>query len=209
MTYFLGLDLGQRRDHSALAIIRRDEQRRPWGEAIFQGLAIVYAHRIPLGTPYPEIVEMMREAVATEPLYRDCELVVDATGVGAPVVELLRTARLGCRIASVTITGGERESTRECSTGSEHSVPKRDLIAALQLVLEKNEIRIAADIKDLGSLIEELVNVRNTAKENGRERIGADRAGEHDDLVIAVSLAVWKAMKKAGTIGERNIRLHV
>ena len=41
-----------------------------------------------------------------------CELVVDATGVGAPVVDMLRAAGLGCDISSVTITGGEKETAR-------------------------------------------------------------------------------------------------
>jgi hypothetical protein len=36
----------------------------------------------------------------------------------------------------------------------------------------------------------ELMNVRTTRKENGRERMGADGYGEHDDLVIA--LASWR-----------------
>jgi len=209
MKIFLGLDLGQRRDHSAIAIVRRDEQVRPWGETIFEGLSLLYVRRIPLGTSYPQVVEIVRAAVNQPELRGNCEIVVDATGVGAPVVEMLRTAGLACPIASVTITGGEKESIRECFGGSECNVPKRDLIAALQVSLEKNQFRIASDISDLGSLVEELVNVRNVARESGRERIGADRAGEHDDLVIAVSLAAWKAARKAKTIGERNVRLFI
>jgi hypothetical protein len=39
---------------------------------------------------------------------RNCALALDGTGVGAPVVDMPRAARLGCDIAAVTITGGER-----------------------------------------------------------------------------------------------------
>lgn len=63
-------------------------------------------------------------------------MVVDGTGVGAPVVDMLRAAGLGCEITAVSITGGDRESRR--------GVPKRDLIARVQLALEKGELRIAA-----------------------------------------------------------------
>ena len=45
------------------------------------------------------------------------------------VVDMLRAARLGCDIAAVTITGGERQTQK----GSVWSVPKRDLIAGVQL----------------------------------------------------------------------------
>ena len=41
---------------------------------------------------------------------------------------------------------------------------------------------------------------------SGHLRIGAaDRSGEHDDLVIALALACWRA--KGGMIGERNQKL--
>jgi hypothetical protein len=43
-------------------------------------------------------------------MYRQCELVVDATGVGVPVVEMLWAEGPACDISSVTITGGEKES---------------------------------------------------------------------------------------------------
>ena len=56
-------------------------------------------------------------------------VVVDATGVGAPVVEMLRGARLGCEICAVTITSGDREN----ETPSGWNVPKQDLIAAMPM----------------------------------------------------------------------------
>ena len=39
----------------------------------------------------------------------------------------------------------------------------------------------------------------------GRVRIGADGCGEHDDLVIALALACWRAKRKEN--GERGQRL--
>ncbi len=41
--------------------------------------------------------------------------------------------------------------------------PKRDLISGVQLGLEKGELRIARHMKDVGSLVQELVDVRITA----------------------------------------------
>ena len=73
MKYFIGLDLGQSYDPSAVAVVEED-----------RGVLVVrYLERAPLGTPYPQIVEWMRQMVGVPPLRGRCGLVVDGTGVGA------------------------------------------------------------------------------------------------------------------------------
>jgi hypothetical protein len=44
--------------------------------------------------------------------------------VGAPVVDLLKAARLGCEVTAVTITGGERTNQNPAGW----NVPKQDLM---------------------------------------------------------------------------------
>src|ERR1019366_929588 len=92
--FYLGLDLGQRQDHSAIAVVEKLEQGRPYGEPVFEALLVRHAERVPLGTTYPEVVERVRTLLETPEIEGQCELVVDATGVGAPVVDLLRLAGL-------------------------------------------------------------------------------------------------------------------
>ena len=70
-------------------------------------LRLRYLERVPLGTPYPEVVERVAQVTRSAELAGRCHLVVDATGVGRPVVDLLRRARLGCVVMPVMITGGE------------------------------------------------------------------------------------------------------
>jgi threonine dehydrogenase-like Zn-dependent dehydrogenase len=181
--YYLGLDLGQKRDHAAVAIVERREGSRRY--------RVKHLERMPLGTTYPEVVERVREMVQDERLRGHCRLAVDATGVGAPVVDLLRAARLGGEMAAVTITGGERESQH----GQSWSVPKRDLIAGVQVLLEKGDLRIAKSLPETGALVRELLDVRVTMANNGRVRLGADGVGQHDDLVIALALACWRAKR--------------
>jgi hypothetical protein len=67
--------------------------------------------------------------------------------------------------------------------------PKRDLISGLQLALEKGELRIARRMKEVGSLVRELMEVR----------------GEHDDLVIALALACWRARRKTIGFGQERL----
>jgi hypothetical protein len=190
--YYVGLDLGQKRDHAAIAVVESGDY-----------FEVRHLERMPLGTPYPAVVARVREMEQDEKLRGCCALAVDGTGVGAPVVDLLRGAGLGCELAAVTITGGERESLN----GNVWSVPKRDLIAGVQLLLEQGELRIARGLREAGSLVRELLDVRMTMAGGGRMRLGAEGCGEHDDLVIALALAVWRGKRKVGTIGYGRQRL--
>ena len=57
----------------------------------------------------------VREVLRRPALAGRCALAMDATGVGQPVLDMLRRANLGCSIAPVIITGGERESHERIS----------------------------------------------------------------------------------------------
>jgi phage FluMu gp28-like protein len=190
--FYFGVDLGQKQDHTAIAVVERGD----W-------LMVRHVERVALGTPYPLVVAHLKEMVHRVEVRGQCALVVDATGVGGPVVEMLRAAGLGCEITAVTITGGERESK---SGGMWISVPKRDLIAGVQIALENGDLRIARRLKELGALVRELVDVRMTAGLRiGKVRIGADGYGQHDDLVIALALACWRARRREN--GDRGRRI--
>jgi len=196
--YFLGLDLGQKRDHSAVVVVERIDHRRAFQGTSFEKILVKYAERMPLGTPYPRIVERVKAIVQCDELGGNCALAVDATGVGAPVVDMLRAARLGCELNAVVITGGERGS-------GNGTVPKQDLMAELLVLLENGQLKIAR-MKETERLMRELGDVRMSVNGSGRVRLGADGSGEHDDLVIALALACWRA-KGRQHIGERTRRL--
>jgi len=193
--FHIGLDLGQRRDHTAIAVVERVERPRAFLAPEKEPLMLRHVERVPLGTPYPEVVARVREVAGSDELAGQCALVVDATGVGVPVVEMLRAGRLGCEITAVTITGGEQGSQRQGAGGFDWSVPKRDLIAGVQMLLEHDGLRFARGLREAAALVQELVDVRSTMRENGRVRLGADGCGEHDDLVIALALACWGAQR--------------
>ena len=117
--YFVGLDLGQSLDHSALAVAERadltlDEIDHMTYERLKERrYRVRFLERVALGTPYPNVVERVRAMVRAKPLVGQCTLVMDATGVGAPVVDMLKRAQLGCGIKPVILTGGEWASQAE------------------------------------------------------------------------------------------------
>ncbi len=191
-TYYIGVDLGKQHDHTAIVILEKDEPTvyGPGPEAL--RLDLRYAERVALGTPYTVVAERVRRMAADLNRWGRCEVVVDASGLGEPVMDMLRGSSLGCGVVAVKITGGER-ATR---AGDEWHVPKGDLMAGLQMVLEKGELKIARRLKETGALVRELMDMQATMGRNGRVRMGADGYGQHDDLVIALALACWKGRMK-------------
>jgi len=198
--YFVGLDLGQKRDHSAIAVVERVEAYSAYRAPVLGRLEVRYLERVPLGTSYPAVAERVRRIVQCGAIDGKAVVVVDATGVGRPVVDLLRAGRMRCEVAAVTITGGEKA----VQSFDGWSVPKKDLMAGVQVLLEKDQLKVAPKLKAAGALVRELTDMRMTAK-GGRVRMGANGEGEHDDLVIALALGCWRATR--GTVGLRGQRL--
>lgn len=195
-TFYIGVDLGQRRDFSAIVVVERREQVirgfdyaqwRRTEEEQPRELIVRFVERIRLGTPYTQVVRRIVEVAQSPLLVGARRLIVDATGLGMPVVDMLRSSRPGCEVAPVMITGGPLERF----DGRVWHVPRVDLVTGLQGMLERGELKIAGRMKDAGTLVRELV----------------DAAGgkAHDDLVFALALACWSAGKTS--IGERGKRL--
>src|SRR5258708_3329522 len=111
-TFFVGLDLGKKHDPTAVAVVERIDRGLPFQGSEFHKLGGRHVERVPLGTPDPRVVERVRQIVQSAELRGRCAVAVDATGVGEPVVDLLRAARLGCDLDAVTITSGEYQHSR-------------------------------------------------------------------------------------------------
>ena len=116
-------------------------------------------------------------------------LVVDATGVGKPVLDLMRESNL--RPRGVIITGGET-SLRE---GNIDRVPKRELVTTLQVALQAKRLVIAEELPLAGLLLKELSGFRVKINLAGHATFGNDvgswREADHDDLVLATALGIW------------------
>lgn len=193
--YFVGVDLGQKQDYTAVCVVERravtydDPDPVTWQRRKEVQYHLRHMERIALGTPYPEVVERVRKVARGPAVLGRCELVVDATGVGGPVVDLLRAAKTGCDLVPVTITGGEAAVQR----GREWRVPKRDLIVGLQVMFETEQLQIASKLPEMEKFMKELMGMRIKVSAAGHDSYGSWRDGDHDDLVLAVALACWRA----------------
>jgi hypothetical protein len=187
--YLVGLDLGQASDYSAWIVaerLDRGDERAAY--------AIGHIDRV-RGAKYPAVVAHTRtliDALRAQEPRPEIGLVVDYTGVGRAVADLLLDAALDVTSLSlVTITGGDAVTTGD---RGEWRVPKRDLAAVVQVLLQGERLRIAEDLPLAHTLTEELVNFRVTISLAGHDSYGAGaewREGNHDDLVLALALAGW------------------
>jgi hypothetical protein len=215
--FYLGLDLGQAADYSALAIL----ERQPQAARDSRMFHCRHLQRWPLKTSYPAIVADMARIVASDDLQHALRrfngeghhgsqfgienqrqatmpvLAIDATGVGAPVVDMFRAASLRAVLTPIIITGGDAV-TRE---GGVTRVPKRDLVSAAQVALQTGRLKIASDLPEAQALVRELENFQvKISLDTAHDSYGAWREGAHDDLVLAVALALWCGMRASGRL---------
>ena len=124
---------------------------------------------------------------ATDPPTPAPRLAVDQTGVGRPVVDMLRQAGMQ-RLHAISITAGDT-ATRE---GQDYRVPKRELVSVLQVLLQTERLAVAAALPEAETLTKEMLAFKVTISAAGHDSYGNDwRENDHDDLVLAVALAAW------------------
>jgi hypothetical protein len=187
--YFVGLDLGQAQDYTAIVVLERKTWQyapRPYE------YHVRHLERPKLGTPYPAIVEQVQALMLSRQLTNQAVLAVDATGVGRPVVDLFRKA--GLRPVAITITGGNAVTLGD---GGFH-VPKRDLVTTLQVLFQSGRLKVAGSLPLAPALIDELLNFKVKINvKTAHDSYEAWREGVHDDLVLAAALACWYGEKRS------------
>ena len=186
MSYFVGLDLGRARDFTAICVAEKVtcEDTRNYE------LHIRHLERF-RDVLYPDVTERVQTLMEAPALGSRPALTVDATGVGAAVVDMLRES--GLTFDAVTITGGDTESYQG---GYAWRVPKRDLVGGLQVLLQSGRLKIASSLEHAETLRSELLNFRVKVNiSTGHDSYEAWREGDHDDLVLAAALAAWNAHK--------------
>jgi len=194
--FLIGLDLGQRHDFTALSVV---ERRDVAGGAEYDVVHLARWRDVSY-TAVPEAVRAVTRRIAEAEALSGAgwalrpppavSLVVDQTGVGVAVVDILRAA--GLDPISVIIHGGDatvRASDREWRT------PKRELAGVVQVLLQGRRLRIVERLPLAATLRAEMENFRakiDLTTGHDSYAAGADwRQGAHDDLVLSVALAAW------------------
>jgi hypothetical protein len=205
---FCGLDLGQAKDFSALAIIECVRTVTDGGgkDEITQ-LNCIHLQRWQLRTSYPAIVaDVVKMINNLDPfLYPKAKttLAIDATGVGAPVVDLFKREKIHAELKPIQIIGGANVSEEFGMT----RVPKRDLVSVVQVGLQNRTLKIASGLPEAETLSRELQNFTVKITDAANDSYGSWREGGNDDLILAVSLALWCANKPPFRVSEKTRNL--
>jgi hypothetical protein len=211
-TVVIGCDLGQRSDPTAVAVVEVVQTQLAWPDPANERIAhwvetpkrmetrfvARRIFRLPLGTPYPAVARRIADLVATlhDHRRRDMHatggpvLCLDITGLGRPVVDLVReeleVRRLVARLSGVTFTHGQKLTgqigEREVTCG------KAFLVNRLQTLFQSDRIDLPQSSESL-AMREELLNFDIKVDPDGDAKFGAFKTGTHDDLVTALGLA--------------------
>jgi len=224
----VGVDLGQQRDPTAIAVVERGyvnagalynaeywlpgskgrERRQIYAarEPVELEYHVRHLERPALGTSYVEVVERIIALLKSlAKLDEELVLAVDTTGVGRPVADMLK-ARLAewleadrsIRLNSAWITITGGDSVTRVEGGGLR-VPKRDLASAPLVLMQNKQLKIAEGLQLADTLKRELLNFKVKINiATGHDSYEAWREGDHDDLVLAVAMACWT--------GERYLR---
>ncbi len=180
----IGIDIGQKSDPTAVAVVEM-EWRGPEDRRADHYLCR-HLSRLPLGTLYPQVAERLTEIVAGARQYESSVRAVylDATGVGQPVADELKSA--GVRVTPVYFTHGDRRTVNE--DGS-ITLGKAFLVSRLKVLMQSKRMHLART-EEMDAMQKELMDYEIRVNEHANETYGAFKTGAHDDLVTALGLAV-------------------
>lgn len=186
--YVAGLDLGRPHEFTALSVLERTEVPDS-NESMrtVRHYAVRHLERLPPATPYPEVFRRLAQVFAAPPLHGS-NLVVDYTGVGRPVLDMLRNAKVGVSVRPLLVTSGKSSSSDD--RGGK-LVPRQELAATLQVLLQSRRLRVAPTLSNSAMLARELAAFQVKVSKASETEMDAWREGAHDDLVLAVAVAAW------------------
>ncbi|MBI4902635.1 MAG: hypothetical protein HY820_03305 [Acidobacteria bacterium] len=184
--FYIGLDLGQRSDPAAIAIVQYYPRPTGRDHATYQNryhavLRVRHLTRIPLGSSYPAIANIVRATLRNSEFQSRPTLVVDATGPGLPFLDFFTANSVEASLVKLVITAS---GTPTESSGF-HYVSRTILLNNLATLFQTRSLTINPKLPSAQEAINEI-----TALD-----LAGHSTAPHDDLAIAVSLAVWQANK--------------
>lgn len=183
-SYVCGLDLGQKRDPSALAICEIRENKRYEKFFYVRGLK-----RFPLHQTYTKLAERVAKVDAQlRGEFTNVTWAADLGGPGPGVLEILERKAPGMDLYKVLLTGGN------AVTWDGHTIrlSKTALISTLVSNFDADHIFLSSKSRELENIKNELQNFEVHLSQNeGRETYGGNVSEGHFDLLISLALAVY------------------
>jgi len=199
--YIISISLGQAHERTALALLEVE----PSDDVSEIVCSVRHLTRYAPGSGFPDIIadtiKVAEEAKEQLSLTDGAALILEATSVGKPVVDLFKreesTGSLQVSdFEAMLVSAGDTES-REYEQGVVYwRVPKRNLASVVQVLLQTSRLKIAPALPEKPALVSELSNFKvkiNLAAPV--DVLDPWREGAQDDLVFCVAAGCWRALK--------------
>lgn len=186
--FWLGVDLAQAQDNTALVCVH-DECLPVWAGGR-QALGprrrtIVFADKFK-GVSYPDVVSHVIRTMLKEPLRGRAKLVIDASGLGRVVSDLLHEQRISHHAIQMTVGQNWVEKDRYVNVG------KMLLLETLSLLFATGDLTFAHDLPLREDILAELETFQLEQTAAGNQIIVQGKSGaHHGDLAIALAVAVF------------------
>ena len=202
--YWLGVDLAQAQDNTALVCVH-DECLPIWGPSSRQVLGprrrtIVFADKF-RGVSYPDIVSHVIRTMLKEPLRGRVRLVIDASGLGRVISDLLTEQRVEHHAIQMTVGQNWVKKDRYVNVG------KTLLLETLSLLFATGDLTFAHDLPLRGDILAELETFQLQQTAAGNQIITQGKSGaHHGDLAIALAAACFASEHlRPGYTGEGKL----
>lgn len=166
------------------------------------------SERLPLGTPYPAVVDRIVQVMnALErkgsprlgPRRFTVELILDATGVGLSIGDMVRERGLDPKL--VLFTGSDKVNDLPHGVVN---VGKAWMVGRMQVLLQGKRLHLPTS-PEATVLVKELVDYEISVSDTAHVSFNA-KSGKHDDLVIALSLS--SGIERSAGRAESRSYLH-
>jgi len=223
--YAVLVDLAKKRDYTAIMVMKDSPQIVLGHETLKQPNKVVHYYDIVYiaqqqGMRYHTIVQEIGELMQRATLVENADLIVDGTGVGEGVVEIMREQGLQPIPIITTNSGLVREVYADVAeifpgvpklrarTLKEIHVPKSDLVAAGQLLVQQERVRVAEKLKWAEEARRQFKSFRGKINERTKHKVyEAETEEEHDDIVICFLMGAWwfVSQRQQQEIPERQL----
>ena len=211
--YIYSLDLGKIGDYhgevlaEVKSIIRSRTSNARRGltddgkeEIIYPEIHVRYLGRHQLS--YDKVVDKVLLRMEDPRIIHNCDLLVDATGVGIPVLDFMKRMQLDP--IGVWISSGKDPNSKDYG----YSVPKGDLISTLQIALSIGCLKFSKglDQEIVKQLQHEFQFFSEKKKSPTHTTYEAWREKDHDDILLALAILVWRVFQMHGIKIQRKPR---
>ena len=226
--YIVSVDLAKKRDYTVIQIYRDKPEPIPIlpgaerRAKVINFLELAYQQKIQAMT-YSDQIRVIKELVGSVQITNNYNLIVDGTGVGEPVVDMMREQGLAPLPIIFTAGGAINEIAQpfgqlfgssspgkiaHLKTIKEIRVPKETLVHAGMLVMQQKRLRTAANLAHKDEFAMQLQRFVGKVNEKTRKvSYGNESDDIHDDFVVAFLMAAWYSSYKREDVREAVVNV--